>query len=266
MKGKAYEIKDTAAGSASVVDVDDASRRVKVVMNKMGVLDLDNDVIDVKAFNRTIKQRGPVGGENLIWHLTDHMPMMKNAIGKPSQILVDKDELVFITDIPKTTWGSDMLEMYKTGVINQHSIGFRTLQSQPMEAGTPKEYRLITEVMLYEGSAVLWGANPQTGTRSVGEKSLTKEDRDKKYFDTLKEVNNLVKIFRTGTVSDNTFELLEMGLVQKMDQLQQLYNETTQPAPSQAPAPVSESLVDVLKTFNHSLIIENESRRIKATA
>jgi HK97 family phage prohead protease len=161
---KSYEEKTV---SGHVADIDDASRRVKVVMNEMGSLDLDQDVIDKTAFNKTIKERGPKGA-SLIWHLTDHVPMLKSAVGKPSEVLAQNNQLIFVTNIPGTTWGNDVLEFYKTGAINQHSIGFRVIKAEPMKAGTPQEYRLIKEVLLYEGSAVLWGANPNTDTLSVG--------------------------------------------------------------------------------------------------
>lgn len=257
---KQYEIKNT--DNDSVIDVDDTSRRVKVVISKMGNLDLDGDVIDKTAYNRTIKERGPKG-VNLIWHLTDHYPSLKNAIAKFSEIKADGDNLVGITDIPKTSWGNDMLEFYKTGNINQHSVGFRTIQSEPVNAGKANEYRLIKEIFLYEGSAVLWGANPETPTISVG-KSLTKKEVEDEYFGTLKEINNLAKLFKSGHLTDESFELLEMQLAQKTEKLQQLYEIATQPA-QKAFDPVNESMLDVLKTFNNTLITDNDSRRNKSS-
>jgi HK97 family phage prohead protease len=255
-----YEYKNS---SATVLDVDDASRRVKVVMNEMGLKDLDGDVIDPKAFNRTIKQRGP-GGADLIWHLTDHMPMMKNAVGKPREILAQDNKLIFVTDIAKTTWGTDVLEMYKAGTINQHSIGFRTLQSEPVNAGTNNEHRLIKEILLYEGSAVLWGANPATPTLSVG-KSLTKEQAEKKYSDTLKELDNLAVLFKNGRLSDETGEMIEMRMAQLTSTLKQLYEATTQPAAS-APDPVAKSsLLDVLTTFNKTFTTTGHEKSVHQT-
>jgi uncharacterized protein len=254
---KLYEYKTISGG---VLDVDDASRRVKVVMNEMESEDLDKDVIDSTAFNRTVKQRGPFG-VNLIWHLTDHMPSMKNAVGKPSEITTTKNQLVFITDIVKTTWGNDVLEMYKAGTINQHSIGFRTLQSEPVNAGTAREHRRIKEILLYEGSAVLWGANPNTPTLTVG-KSLTKEESEKKYSDCLNELNNLAKSLKAGRISDDTFEMIEMRMAQITETLKQLYDNSTQSAAPAALDSVSEgSLLDVLKAFNNTLTTDNDTRR-----
>lgn len=249
---KAYEEKDTSPGFRTVLDVDGTSRRVKVVISRMGNLDLDNDVIDKGAYTKTIKERGPKGA-NLIWHLTDHRPTIKDsAIAHFSELFVEADALVGVTDIPKTTWGNDMLEFYKTGNINQHSVGFRTIKSEPVGAGTANEYRLIKEILLYEGSAVLWGANPKTETQSVG-KSLTKEERQKKFFDVSQELNNLAKLIRKGNLSDETAELLEIHIAQKSSLLEQLYTEATQPVQKTAEPVGKIKAVDLIDDFIKSL-------------
>lgn len=261
-----YEIKDTEKGVTSVVDVDDKSRRVKVVISRMGNLDLDNDVIDPSAYNKTIKERGPQGA-GLIWHLTDHTPRIKDsAIARFSELFKDGDKLVGVTDIPNTSHGNDMLEFYKTGNINQHSVGFRTIKEEPVNAGKPGEHRLIKEILLYEGSAVLWGANPLTETVSVG-KSLSKEEREKNFFDALKELTNLHKLFKSGTLTDGSFEMLEIQLAQKADILKQLFDLHTQPADNAVEPIKGEDLLSVFKTFNNSLITaNNDSRTITGTA
>lgn len=259
---KHYEIKNTEPGVSSVKDVDTAKRRVKVAISRMGNKDLDGDVIDHGAYKRTIDTRGPKSA-NLIWHLTDHYASLKNAVGKFSELFVEGDYLVGVTDIPKTSWGNDVLEFYSTGHINQHSVGFRTIKSEPVNADTPDEYRLIKEIMLYEGSAVLWGANEDTPTLSVG-KSANKEESEKNFFDTIKEINNLHKLFKSGHFSDTTFEFLEIQLAQKTQKLEQLFKVATQPADNPALDPVNEKeFSNVLTTFTNTLITENESRRIK---
>ena len=259
-----YEIKDTDKGFNSVADVDTTSRRVKVVISKMGNLDLDNDVIDPTAYTKTIKERGPKGA-NLAWHLTDHTASLKNAVGKFSDLYVENNQLIGVTDIPNTTWGNDVLEFYKTGHINQHSVGFRTIKSDPVNAGQANEYRLIKEILLYEGSAVLWGANPATPTLTVG-KSLSKEEQQKEYFATLEEVNKLHKLFKSGHLTDETYELLEMQLVQKTDKLKQLFDLHTQPAVKAVEPTEGEDLLSVLKTFNNSLILQNGIKRFVGSA
>src|ERR1044072_7769954 len=143
---KNFEIKNTAIGVNTVKDVDGVSRRVKVVISKMGNLDLDKDIIDHGAYNRTIKSRGPQGA-NLIYHLTDHNPTTKSLIAKFSELYVEGDSLVGVTDIPKTNIGNDYLELYKTGNITQHSVGFVTKQSEIVNKGKDDEHRVIKEIM-----------------------------------------------------------------------------------------------------------------------
>lgn len=258
-----FQVKNTAPGEVSVLDVDDKSSRVKVAISRMGNLDSDNDVIDKTAYNRTIKERGPKGA-NLIWHLTDHTPSLKSAVGKFSEMMNEGDYLVGITNIPATTWGKDVLEFYKTGHINQHSIGFRVVNEETVNKGKENEHRLIKEIFLYEGSAVLWGANADTPTLTVG-KSATKEELETEYLETLKEVNNLAKLFKTGHLSDEAFELVEIKLAQSTDKLQQLYSKAIQPA-QKAFDPADKSLLDVLTTFNNQLILQHGSQRITGSA
>lgn len=256
---KNYEIKTIVGG---VIDVDDKSRMVTVCMNEMGSKDLDNEVMDDDAYNKTVKERGPKG-VSLIWHLTDHTPSLKSAVGKPKEISAQSHKLIYKTPIEKTTWGNDVLEMYKSGSINQHSIGFRTIKSEPVDAGKPGEYRLIKEVLLYEGSAVLWGANPNTGTLSVG-KSLTKEESEKDFLETITELSKFTSLFKNGHLSDQSFELVEIKMAQLSEKLQRLFLSSTQPAKEFAVEPQNgKELFDVLTTLNHSYLLQHESRRIK---
>lgn len=217
-----YEVKNVMD---SVKDVDGTSRKVKVVISRMGNKDLDGDIIQPGAFTKTIQERGPQGA-NLIWHLTDHYPTLKNAVGKFSELYVEGNDLVGVTDIPKTAWGNDVLEFYMTGHINQHSIGFRTIKREPLNAGTADEVNSITEILLYEGSSVLWGANPMTPTREAG-KSFTKEEAGKEIESLTKEWGLLMKSLRNGSFTDDTFELIELRISQNQERQKQLFEMLT---------------------------------------
>lgn len=212
--------------TGEVADVDEKSRRVKTVWNTMDRLDLDKDIIEPTAADKTIKERGPKGAA-LIWHLTDHYASLKNAVGKPSELGVESKKLFAVTDIPATTWGNDVLEFYKTGHINQHSIGFSTVKKEVFHDNDwDKRYTVIKEIKLYEGSAVLWGANPWTETVSVG-KSITEEEKKAELDKILDEYSSTVKLFKSGHLSDTAFELLELRMTQLNDRLKSLY--ATQP-------------------------------------
>ena len=245
-----YEIKNV---SDSVLDVDDNSRKVKVAISEMGSLDLDNDVIDSGAYTKTLKERGPQGA-NLIWHLTDHNPSIKTAIGKFSELYIEGNKLVGVTDIPNTSWGNDMLEFYKTGHINQHSIGFRTIKREPVNAGKSDEYNLIKEVLLYEGSAVLWGANPNTPTLSAG-KSATKEEAEAELVKLQDELQLLTKSLKDGRFTDSGFEFVEMRLNQVSERMKNLFTSiNTQPA--NAVEPKNEEIENTVKNIFKLLSIQ----------
>ena len=194
---KQFQSKDIANG---IMDVDTTTRRVKAVWSRMNNVDLDNDIIVPEAFTKTLTERGPAG-KNLVWSLVDHKADMANVIGKPEELYVEGDMLVAITPIVETEKGTDMLKLYEAGLVNQHSIGFSTIKSDWQN--DKQDVRVIKEVKLYEGSAVLWGANPETPTISV--KSQTKEDLNNR-------LERLLKAFRGGKFTDDTFALMEIQI------------------------------------------------------
>ena len=234
-----YEVKTIGD---SVKDI--SERRVKVAIAHIGSKDFDNDIIQPGAFTKTITERGPKGA-NLIWHLTDHNPSLKAAVGKFSEIFIEGDYLAGVTDIPNTTWGNDVLEFYKTGHINQHSIGYRTIKYETVNEGTKDEYRNLKEIFLYEGSAVLWGANPNTPTLG---KSLTTEEALAEHDKLSNEMRVLVKSLRDGRFTDDAFELIELRLVQINEAIKSLL--TTSPVITVEP---EMDVIGVIKQFTQTI-------------
>ena len=236
--------------SGGLIDLSENDRRVKVAISQMGSKDLDGDVIDSSAYTKTLNERGPKA-KNQIWHLTDHNPSLKSAVGKFSELFVEGDMLIGVTNIPNTTWGNDVLEFYKSGHITEHSIGFRTIKEE-----TKSDYNLIKEVMLYEGSAVLWGANPNTPTLSAG-KSITKEEANSELEQLNKDLELVTKTLRNGNLSDESFELVEMRLQMLNERIKNLFaaiqqqNETIQPAEAIVPdyAKEMQLINNIIKLF-----------------
>ncbi len=60
---------------------------------------------------------------------------------------------------------------------------------------------------MFEGSAVLWGANPNTPTLTVG-KGLTKEEITNQHEKLSKELNMLIKSLKDGRFTDEAFEFI----------------------------------------------------------
>lgn len=200
--------------SGNVVDVDSNGRRVVMNWSATDEIDHDNDLITRSAYNKTIKERGPEGS-GLIYWLTDHYASISNVPGKLDSLKFSGNHLQGIGVASKTNLGNDVLQLYLDGIIKQHSVGFI-----PVKSEKAKDHRIITEVMLFEGSSVLWGANSNTGTVSVG-KSLKTAD------ETHAELDNLLKAFRNGTYTDETFSLLELRIKQIQKHYSDLIPEPT---------------------------------------
>ena len=212
-----------------VMDVDTEQRRVKAVWARTGNVDLDNDIIVPEAFTKTLKERGPAG-KNLIWSLVDHCAEMEAVIGKPEQLYVEGDMLIAITPIVMTEIGEDILKMYDAGLINQHSIGFTTINSSVGKDGV----RTITELKLYEGSAVLWAANPETPTISV--KSEVKKEQ------LATRLEKLIKAFKGGRFTDETFALMEIEIKRIQSELLEIEIVKEITATAEAPQPTNEEV------------------------
>ena len=229
----------------NIMDVDSEQRRVKAVWARCGNIDLDNDIIVPEAFTKTLAERGPMG-KNLIWSLVDHCADMNNAIGKPEQIYVENDMLIAITPIVETEKGEDIIKLYEAGLINQHSIGFSTIKSNVDKEGV----RTITELKLYEGSAVLWGANPETPTLGFKGEMAIKDKRQ----ELSNRLERLIKSFKGGRFTDETFSLIEIEIKRIQSELLEIevIKEITQPELSVEPI-VEEKKEDneqILKAIN----------------
>lgn len=214
-----FTTKDATNG---ILDIDMDKRTVKAVWARFGNVDLDNDIIVPEAVTKTIQERGPKG-KNMVWSLVDHYSSMKHALGKPSELYVEGDMLIAVTTIIDTEIGEDIIKLYNGGVINQHSIGFSTIKSDWRD--DKQDVRVIKELKLYEGSCVLWGANPMTPTLG-----LTKSEHKPTPEDMSKRLEALITSFKHGTFTDETFSLMEI-------EIKQIQSLLTTQAAAKAPEP-----------------------------
>lgn len=236
------------SGENSVKDVDDKSRTVINVFSKTDVVDSDNDSIASSAYEKTLKEQGPLG-KGLIYHLTDHIPSIKNSlVGKFSELSMKGDELVGVTVIPKTTWGNDILELYKAKVIAQHSIGFYAVQS---EKDQTTGVNIIKEIKLQEGSSVLWGANEYTPNISAGKtlKNMSFKKSEEYFKNIQKRLDKLTKVLKDGHLSDETAEFLEKEIKQIQNSLQILFDTafTTEPESKDSVEPEATTIKSEVK-------------------
>jgi len=180
--------------TGALKDVDLKKRIVTGYLSNFDNKDFDNDIIVKGAFTKSISER-----KNDIYFLNQHD--WKQPHGKFNVLIEDEKGLYFeSTPLIDTSYSSDALKLYEAGIVNEHSIGFNTIQS---DFDKKNNVRTIKEIKLYEGSNVTLGAN--NATPFTGFKSLT-----------LKEVNDkqklILKAFRNGTFTDDTFGLLEIAI------------------------------------------------------
>jgi len=129
------------------------------------------------------------------------------------ELYEDDKGLVFVAEIAKTQLGKDVVELMKSGVITENSVGIMPIQKQ-----NKGEYREITEVKLYEISAVTLAANDQAKILDV-KGNVDVEKLAKRY-------DNLVKLIRKGEISDEMGYAIEAELLK----LKSLFVEFTKPS------------------------------------
>lgn len=178
------------------------SLNVKVVANMSMVCDSHQDVLAPDCWKKTIKER-----QNVIPHLHDHKHTIEAKVGIVKRIfsemidlkkigvksnVKEAQALVFETEIKKD-FNKKIFELYKSGEVNQHSIGLQyikiDLAVNSEDSDFKQEFKLwnkhindivnpdsatergyfwyVSEIKLFENSAVLFGSNEITPTLEV---------------------------------------------------------------------------------------------------
>ena len=187
-----YKIKNI---SGSVKEVDVKSNLVKGYFSTFGIKDSDGDIIKNGAYAKTIAESGP-NGSNRILHLLQHNPMY--PLGKPLKLIEDEHGLYFETAVSDTSYGKDTLKLYRDEVVSEHSVGFQVVKEHYSDE---EQANIMTEIKLWEGSTVTWGAN-QFAQGSLA-KNLIPND---KLVERFKQIN---KAYYSGDYTDETYKLLK---------------------------------------------------------
>ena len=216
-----------ASPMGEIADIDEKMGIVKGYGSYFGNKDSDNDVIAKGAYQKTIKENG-----ERVRYLYQHD--MTQPIGKMKELYEDEKGLMFVAEIPKTTLGMDVLELIKGGVITENSVGILPLQKQMKD-----DYREITEVKLYEISAVTLAANDQAKILDV----KGNVDYQKLY----KRFDSLAKIIRKGNVSDEMGYAIESEILK----LKSLFIDFTKPIEKEITLPKEEDQADVFSYLSN---------------
>jgi len=194
-----------AAPVGELIDADEKAGIIKGYGSYFGNKDSDNDVIMKGAYKKTIAENG-----ERVKYLYQHD--MNQPIGKMTELYEDDKGLVFVAEIAKTQLGNDVVELMKSGVITENSVGI-----MPIQKNNKGDYREITEVKLYEISAVTLAANDQAKILDV--KGNIDVDKLSKRYD------NLTKLIRKGDISDEMGFAIEAEILK----LKSLFVEFTKP-------------------------------------
>jgi len=194
-----------AAPVGELIDADEKAGIIKGYGSYFGNKDSDNDVIMKGAYKKTIAENG-----ERVKYLYQHD--MNQPIGKMTELYEDDKGLVFVAEIAKTQLGKDVVELMKSGVITENSVGI-----MPIQKNNKGDYREITEVKLYEISAVTLAANDQAKILDV--KGNIDVDKLSKRYD------NLTKLIRKGDISDEMCYAIEAEILK----LKSLFVEFTKP-------------------------------------
>lgn len=194
-----------ASPMGEIADIDEKMGIVKGYGSYFGNKDSDGDVIAKGAYQKTIQENG-----DRVRYLWQHK--MDKPIGKIKEMYEDDKGLMFVAEIPKTTLGNDALELMKAGIVTENSVGILPIQKQMKD-----DYREITEVKLYEISAVTLAANDQAKILDV--KGKVDIENEFKRFDAL------AKLIRKGNISDDMGYAIESELLK----LKSLFIDFTKP-------------------------------------
>lgn len=203
-----YSVK---GASLELKDLDESSRKVAFYLNTFDVIDSDFDIIRRGAFAKSIQERGPLSETNRkIAYLRFHN--WEKPIGKFTELAEDSKGLFAVAFLGNSTDGNDALNDYKDGIIREHSIGFKYMKDKIrfIEDGSTEigGFYDVSEVMLYEGSAVTFGANEFTNVVEVA-KSEGRQQTALKYS---VEIDKITKALISGQGSDERLQALEMRL------------------------------------------------------
>ena len=196
--------------------------------------DADGDVIKKGAYKKTIEENG-----SRVKYLYQHK--MDKPIGKMEELYEDDKGLVFQAKIADTQLGRDVYTLMKEGIINENSVGIMPIQKENKEG-----YREISEVKLYEISAVTLASNEEAKILDVKSNMMILDE-------TLKRYDQLCKLIRKGNISDDLGYAIESEILK----LKSLFEDATQPADDIVTEP------EIIIDDNSKEIIKYLSNRVR---
>jgi uncharacterized protein len=255
---ESYSYKGCGVGDNCPMSFKDVDGRKGIITGYFAMfdsIDSDGDVIRKGAFSKTIREQGPSSNKPRIKHLMNHDPFQ--PLGVIYELKEDMIGLYYESKLGSHSLGKDFVEMVDSGLITENSIGYTTKkynQLKPWNEWKEGEAaRELMELKLYEGSNLsAWGANWRTYNNGV--KSVLTPDM------AAKRIDLLLKTFRNGNLTEETFDILEIEL----KQLQQAFIDLSKPEPhvqgtqeTTPPEPVIQQVVKSRKWSELTQLIQN---------
>lgn len=196
--------------SDSLKDVDRSSRLMVGQFADYKTPDLVGDLSHKGMFNKSWSET-----KSRVKHVFEHD--MSKPIGKISELWEDDKGAYYKSTVGTHKFGDDVLEMADSGLLNEHSYGYKTIRGPKNRHGG----RDLLEVKHFEVTSVSgWAIHGNTPLISL-KKSFTPEE-SKALMDKLEtRYKSLEKFCRNSTASDETIEFLLL----EIKQLQQSYYE-----------------------------------------
>lgn len=196
-------------GDTEIKDMDNNKREVAIYLSKFDNIDSDGDMIKKGAFKKSIKENGVNSDSVRKIQFLRHHDWTKQ-IGKFTTLQEDDYGLFAVGQLGTSTLGEDAWRDYQEGIIREHSIGFQYIGDKVKyvrdEGVKGGGYNLISEVKLFEGSAVTFGSNDLTKVVGI----VKGEDKSTLLDNISDELSAVIKSLSNGKGSDERQHELEM--------------------------------------------------------
>lgn len=212
--------------SDSLKDVDKSKRLMVGMFADYSTPDMVGDLSHKGMFDRTWKEQ-----KSRIKHVYEHD--MTKPIGRIGELWDDEKGAYYSSTVGTHKFGDDVLEMADSGLLNEHSFGFKAVRSTKRTGGG----RNLLEVKHFEVSSVSgWAIHGNTPLLTI-KKSLTEEEG----IDLLQKMEmrykSLEKFTRNSNASDETIEFLLLEIKQLQQSFYELSTSSTLAAEDKAPEP-----------------------------
>lgn len=229
--------------SFELKDIDLKSRVTIGAFTRYNVKDADGDIGRKGMFKKSWAENGPDSDRPRIKHFIDHDITL--PVGRISRLWEDDDWAYYESHTGTHALGDDYLKMAESGIITEHSYGYKRLREKKTREGNE-----LLEVRHWEISSMRsWGANEFTPLISMS-KGLDNEILLQKL---LTRTNAVEKFCRNSTATDETIEFMLIEYKQLQQLLIDLTKTSTQPEEKSTEPDSDKDRIEITNTIKHTI-------------